>query len=397
MNMDSKHRPILILFAVFAAILILFGIISIPRYFNVEKNIPESASIETGKSITPEEKPAPMKSEITQHLFDINGIPSGKAATFAADGKEIWVTLLLNKARGVSIFDSADGKKIKDIDLSGGGGVELVFSRDGKYAYVSQLETAKIFEIEVTSKKVLRSFDTNSSWTKFLEISADNKTIFASNWIGNDVSEINLETGKLVRKLKTVATPRGLYATRDGNTLYVAGFDKGEIEKIDLKTGIGKVIYKTGGAMRHIVADEERGVLYVSDMAKNIIFQVSLVDDEVKEFAKTDNNPNTIVLSPDKKILFVSCRGRNFSADNYYVPGPEWGSVLLFDTSNGKMLDAIVGGNQPTALAVSPDGKTLVFSDFLDAKLEVYAVPSYEALKLANGGRSGEYKQHLKK
>ena len=79
------------------------------------------------------------------------------------------------------------------------------------------------------------------------------------------------------------------------------------------------------------------------------------------------------------------------------MPGPEWGSVLLFDTETGKMLDAIVGGNQPTALDVSPDGKYLVFSDFLDARLEVYEIPSYETLKNGNGGRSGIYKSELKK
>jgi len=335
--------------------------------------------------------------QLVHHLLDIDFVPSPKGAVFTPDGQEIWTTLLLNKKRGVSVLNALDGKKIADIDLASGGGVEVIFSSDGSKVYVSQMETAKIFEIDTDSKKILRVFETGGVWTKVLEFSFDGKALFASNWSGNDVSEVDLETGKLRRRIPTVNTPRGLYATKDGNTLYVAGFDQGEIQKIDLKTGQGKVIYKSGGAMRHIAADEEKGVLFVSDMAKNIIWQVSLENGQVKKFVQTDNNPNTIVLSPDKKILFVSCRGQNASVTDYYRPGPEWGSVLLFDSETGAMLDAIVGGNQPTALDVSPDGKFFVFSNFLDASLEVFEIPSYNLLKQGNGGRARVYKSELRK
>ncbi|MDD5145599.1 MAG: YncE family protein [Candidatus Pacebacteria bacterium] len=335
--------------------------------------------------------------QLVHHLFNIENVPAAKGVVFTPNDKEIWMTLLLNENSGVSIFEAKSGKKITDINLAGGGGVEIIFSKDGSRAYVSQMETAKVFEINAITKKVLRVFDTKSTWTKVLELSPDGKTLFASNWVGNDVSEINLETGKLLRNIPVVKTPRGLYATKDGNYLYVAGFGNGEIEKVDLKTGKGKILYTSGGAMRHIVADEEKGVLYISDMGKNAIFQLSLSDDSVKKFADTDKNPNTIELSPDKKILYVSCRGENYSATNYYVPGPEWGTVLLFDTQDGKMLDAIVGGNQPTALDVSNDGKYLIFSDFLDNRMEVFEIPSYEILKAGNGGRSNIYKSDIKK
>ena len=338
---------------------------------------------------------AHLPGQLVSHLYNIEGVPNVKGLAFRPEGTEVWGTLLLNKTRGATIFDVQAGKNLTNINLENGGGVEVVLTEDGRKAYISQMETGKIFEIDTASRKILRVFNSGGAWTKVLILSKDEKTLLASNWVGNNVSVINLESGELERTIPTVKTPRGIYLTEDQQYLYVAGFANGEIEKINFITGQGQVIFKSGGAMRHIVADKSKNILFFSDMGKDIIWKLNLSDDQVEEFVKTDHNPNTIVLSPDKKILFVSCRGINYSADNYSIPGPEWGSVLLFDAETGQMLDAIVGGNQPTALAISPDGQKLIFSDFLDQKIEVYQIPDYQILKEGNGGISKTYQSEL--
>ena len=111
----------------------------------------------------------------------------------------------------------------------------------------------------------------------------------------------------------------------------------------------------SGGALRHFAADEAKGVLYISDMANDNILLMDLATEEVSQFVDTESNPNTIDLSPDKKVLYVSNRGVN-DPESYYNAGWEWGSILAFDTETGKILDAIVGGNQCTGLDVSDDG-----------------------------------------
>jgi YVTN family beta-propeller protein len=340
---------------------------------------------------------------LVQWEATITKVPSPKSAAFTPSSNELWVTSLMNKKTGVFIFDTSSTTNpvsLAKLTLPGGGAVEIIFNPDGTLAYASQMETGNVFEIDVTTKKILRTFKSGGQWTKILLISPDGSQLYVSNWLNNDVSVINLATGKLLRKIKTVKTPRGLYINASSTALYVAGYEDGEIQKIDLTSTTtlkSKVLYKTGGAMRHIVADEEKQVLYFSDMGKASIFRLSLRDDTVTKFADTDLNPNTIALSPDKRVLIVSCRGKNANVDNFYTPGPEWGSVLLFDTTTGKMLDALVGGNQPTALAISPDGKHFVFSDFLDAKLRIYSLPDYLTLMLGKGGKSAVYKQELKK
>ncbi len=138
--------------------------------------------------------------------------------------------------------------------------------------------------------------------------------------------------------------------------------------------------------MRHLVGDPARGLVYASDMARAHTLVVDTATGEVTELAPVDRVPNTIDLDPEGRVLYVSNRGRN-NPVTYYEPGPEWGSVVLVDTATGRHLDAIVGGNQPTGLDVSPDGTLLASSDFLDDRVTVYRIPPYEVLAAGNGGR----------
>ncbi len=320
-------------------------------------------------------------------MFSTGGAP--KQVAFTPDGSEVWVTLLAGA--GFEIFDPHTGEQLATVDLPEAGSVEVIFNGAGTLAYVSQMETASVYEVDVSSREVLRRLDTTGVWTKVVALSPDEQTLFASNWVSNDVSEIDLTSGQVRRKLRTVTTPRGLYVTPDGAKLYVAGFEDGDIEVFDLATGEGTVIFSTGGSMRHLVGDPESGLLYASDMSKAKVFVVDTATDVVRELATTDRVPNTIDISPDGRVLFVSNRGRN-NPETYYKPGPEWGTVVVIDTATGEYLDAIVGGNQTTGLDVSADGTMLAFSDFLDDRVSVYEIPPYDVLAAGGGGR---YQAHL--
>ncbi|MGH3326694.1 MAG: YncE family protein, partial [Streptomycetales bacterium] len=316
-----------------------------------------------------------------------------KQVAFTPDGREAWVTLL--GAHGVQVFDAGSGRLLDAISLGRDhGGVEVIFTEDGETAYVSQMETASVFEIDVDTREIRRTLDTEGIWSKVMALSPDERTLYVSNWVSDDVSAIDLATER-VRRYATVDTPRGLYVTPGGDELYVAGFADGEIERIDLATGKGKTLIRTGGAMRHLVGDTGTGAVYASDMAEDKVFEVDLETGSVTTLARVDHNPNTIDLDPAGRVLYVSCRGRN--GPSYYQPGPEWGSVVLVDTESGRLLDAIVGGEQTTGLDVSSDGRMLAFSDFLGNRVSSYAIPPYQELANGGGGRVHEHRAELEK
>jgi DNA-binding beta-propeller fold protein YncE len=319
--------------------------------------------------------------------------PAPKQVAFTPDGREIWVSLL--GGHGLEVFDAVTLRRRAEVRLGAHGAVEVTFTRDGRTVYASQMETASVFEIDRRSHRVRRQIRTGGVWSKVMALSADERTMYVANWVSNDVSEIDLRSGQVRRLLPTVRTPRGLYPTPDGRQLYVAGYARGELAVIDLRTGRSRTLLSTGGAMRHLAADPAHGRLYADDMGTDEVFVVDTRTTRVRKLADTNSTPNTIDLSPDGRVLYVSNRGRNGS--NYYLPGPEWGSVLAVDTDTGRILDAIVGGNQPTGLDVSPDGKTLAYSDFLDDRMTLYSIPPYTTLAAGNGGRARAHLADLPK
>lgn len=317
-----------------------------------------------------------------------------KQVAFTPDARELWVTLLAGS--GIEVYDPASGERLAEIDLPEAGSVEVIFDSAGETAWVSQMETARVYEIDVATRQVRRHLDTGGSWTKVMALSPDETRLWASNWVSNDVTEFDLKTGEIVRRLPTVTTPRGLATDAAGERLYVAGYESGEIQVIDLDTGEGEVFHTSGGAMRHLVRDPSSGHIYASDMARDVVLEIDPSTDAVTEFATTERLPNTIDLTPDGKVLAVSNRGTN-NSESYHLPGPEWGSILLFDTAGAELLDAVVAGNQPTGLDVSADGEWLAYSDFLDNRVTVVALPSAPELKAGDGGRSDTYRLELRK
>lgn len=307
-----------------------------------------------------------------------------KSVSITPDGSQAW-TALLNGPPSIEVYEPKTGQQLGAIDLGVYGAVEVIFNKAGTLAFASQMETAKVFMIDVRTRKVVREFKTHSTWTKAVALSPDEKTLYAANWSSNDVSVMDVATGQLIKRVPVAKTPRGLWPTSNGRYLFVAGFGAGDLQRVDLKTWKADNVYHSGGAMRHLVADDTRGLLFASDMSKDVIWVTDMNTLKTTEFAKVDQKPNTIALSPDGRILFVSCRGAS-NPKSYYVPGYEWGTILLLDATTGKPLDAIVGGNQCTALAVSSDARTLVFSDFLDDRLRVYSVPPHAKLATAGGG-----------
>ena len=355
---------------------------------------PPSASLATPTPGDLPPWPVPANGQLHRKAAETRTGPNPKQVAFTPDGAELWVPLL--GAVGIDVYRVPTLERIARIPLGTKGGVEVIFNRSGTRAYVSQMHTATVYEIDRVAKRVLRILPTKGTWTKVLALSPDEMTLYAANWVSNDISVIDLATATVTRKIPTVRTPRGLVVMPSGTELYAAGFEDGNVVRIDLATGTQTELIKTGGAMRHLTLDETANVLYADDMGRDNVVSFDLTKGTHRLLSRTDSHPNTIALSPSKRFLYVSNRGQN-SGDGYYLPGPNWGSVLVIDTTTGAVVDALIGGNQTTGLDVSPDGRYLAFTDFLDGQLQLYEIPPEPVLVASTGLRATTYKAELVK
>jgi len=125
------------------------------------------------------------------------------------------------------------------------------------------------------------------------------------------------------------------------------------------------------GAARHIIYLDDR--LYVSDMFWGTVNILSATTGTLIKSSVIGPKINTIVMSSDGRYIFASSRGNNNPVD-YTIPGPDFGAVFMLKTQDLSVIDKVWGRNQPTGLAISPDGKLLAFTDFLDMNLELYRI-----------------------
>lgn len=297
-----------------------------------------------------------------------------KQVLFSPDEKVIVLPLLDDT--GFDIFDVAQKKVIKRINPPSSeklGFAEGLFIPEKNAFFVSQMTTGKIYEYSYPDFIFKREIKTNGTWSKFIAYNQNKDILAVSNWVSNDISIINYQTGNVIRLIKTKAAPRGMVFTENGKKLISLSFDDGVIEKFNVADGkLIDSISIENAAMRHIVMDSLEKYAYVSDMYHRSIMKIDLASFKIIKTVKVFKNPNTIDLLNDK-WLFVSCRGPN-NPEDYTKRSPENGKIYILNVSDLSEVKIIDGGNQPTGLDVSSNGKMLCFSNFQDENIELYSI-----------------------
>lgn len=295
-----------------------------------------------------------------------------KQVLFSPDNKYILMPLLDDD--GFDVFSLDYKKVIKRINPPMAfqkGFAEGIFIPGKNIFLVSQMTTGKVYEYSYPEFTYVREIDTNGVWSKFIAYNSKKNLLAVSNWVSNDVSLIDYDSGKIVRKINTGRAPRGMCFVEDGDILITLSFDSGMIEKFSTVTyeRLGSIFIEKA-AMRHIVVNENESKAFVSDMYHRCVYKIDLKHFKIEKTQWVFNNPNTIDLYKDR-YLFVSCRGPN-NPEDYTKRSLVNGQIFVIDTQDFSVVKKIEGGNQPTGLDVSNDGKYLCFSDFQDAAIQIF-------------------------
>jgi len=298
-----------------------------------------------------------------------------KSAYFSPNGQRLFVPLLNDK--GVDVFRVIGQYLQYEKRLEAGkkpGFVEALCDERRRELWVSNMTENEVHIFNLDTLEYISSHSTGGTFPKVITQSPDGALTLVSNWLSMNISVFDSDTKKLLRRIPVGGTPRGMAFSSDGSLLYTAIYDAALVVVVDMTTN--KVIkrwrFSQGeGAARHIIFRDDK--LYVSDMFRGTVNILNAETGALIKSTRLGFNINTIILSPDGKYIFASSRGKNNPVD-YTLPGPDFGAVYMLDAQDLTLLEKVWGRNQPTGLAVSPDGKLLVFTDFLDANLELYRI-----------------------
>ncbi|MBN1241089.1 MAG: beta-propeller fold lactonase family protein [Spirochaetales bacterium] len=309
-----------------------------------------------------------------------------KSVVFSPDSR-LFVVNLLDDG-GFQVFDAATLAELDFVKPEGfaasKGFVEGIFvegsfvAEPGEY-WVSQMTTGTVFRRDVAelgtgTPGTVDAYPTGGSWSKVIAYSPALDLVAVSNWLSNDVTLLERETGAPAGRIGPVPVPRGLAFSPDGELLYVTSYDAGLFLKYRVADGKELArIALPGANMRHVVLAPDAGTAWVSDMGLNAVYEVELAAFRVVSTLKTSINPNTIDLTPDGGWLFASTRGPN-NPESYLLRSLKPGKLEVFDLATKTRVISMEGGTQPTGLDVSPDGTLLAFTNFQDDTVELYRI-----------------------
>ena len=238
------------------------------------------------------------------------------------------ILLVLNKAENNLAFVDADSMKAIGKVPVGDGPHEVVFSADGKMAFVSnygaQTPGSSISVIDVVNRKELRRVDVSP----------------------------------LMRPHGLVVLGGKLYFTAEVNRL-VARYDP-VANKIDWLMGTGQ----NGSHMIVVSADQKR--IYTSNIGSDSItaFEFNSVPPAGSRLShiSVGKQPEAIDLSPNGREVWV---GLNVD-----------GGVDIVDTSTLKPIQRVGLGGRPYRVRFTPDGKRVLFTMLASKEIILYDAES---------------------
>ena len=204
-----------------------------------------------------------------------------------------------------------------------GAPVEGAFTNDGKFLWVSNYamegddflktgcddcigdsyDPGFLYKINCVSGEIEQVIEVGSV-PKHLAISQNDSLLLVSNWVSSDVSVIDLEQEKEIKRIHVGPHPRGIALNAQGDLAYVAIMGSNRVAKIHLENDSVSYINHIGKAPRSLILSDHDSTLYISLNSEQSVKKLNIHTGESIR-CKTGGGPRSMTLSPDGKSLYV--------------------------------------------------------------------------------------------
>ena len=245
-----------------------------------------------------------------------------------------------------------------------GSPVECTFTHDGRFAWVSNYNMSGGAETEFnkpgcdnchgtgiydssfvykinTSTLLIEAIVKVGAVPKYLAATPDSKYVLVTNWSSSDLSVIDTDKLKEIKRIKLGTYPRGIIVDSAGAKAYVAIMGSSKIAVIDLRTFEKTWIKDIGMSPRHLCMSPKNDYLYVSLNGDGVVGKIDLSTNEVMK-VKTGSLPRSMTLSGDGRYLYVV----NYGSDK----------LTKVTTADMKVMESIKTNDKP--IGITYDNET---------------------------------------
>ncbi|MEO0472940.1 MAG: YncE family protein, partial [Bacteroidota bacterium] len=337
--------------------------------------IPDQA-LATYPNGEPDQIPPPNESLVLRKIIS-NRKLSPKSIVHSGTGRFFAQNMMYNHS--ISVYDRnynlvrtiSDKVNMSDYRVDGyygikeGAPVEAAFSHSGQYAWISNYrmygkgfdnpgtdncaikknyDRGFLYRINTMSLKIESVIEVGCV-PKYVAVSPDNRLVLVTNWCSGDVSVVDVEMQKEVKRVDIGKYPRGIVIDSKARYAYISVMGEDKIAVLKLSDYSLSWIDDIGDTPRHLCLGVNDRYLYVSLDREGAVKKLDLINGEVVKTTPTGQSPRSMVMSDGGRFLYVV----NYASN----------SLTKLETATMKEVQTIDTYGKPIGVTFDPETRTV--------------------------------------
>jgi DNA-binding beta-propeller fold protein YncE len=305
------------------------------------------------------------------------------ASVLSPDGKYLLVLNAGYRPPSISVMSAASMTELSRVPVKNDAWLGLAITTSGRFVYVGGGSQAVVHEFTFSPEGQLAPARTfvlvpeaernHTHFTGDVMLSPDGRLLYAAMLHQDAIAVINLQTGRVIERIKTGRRPYRMQFHPDGKSFFVTSWADGSVFHHKAETGerLGQI--RLGPHTTDMVWSGKKpkdsegepvgwsSRLFVTAGNTNTVFVVGLTDSKDMRLVESINvaltprhplgmTPSAVALNPAENRLYVVCSDANTVA------------VADISEARSRVTGFIPTGWYPTAAHVMPDDRLVVFN-----------------------------------
>lgn len=172
---------------------------------------------------------------------------------------------------------------------------------------VTSESTGNVVLVNVHEGVVRRAVATSGRGSHMVGVTGDGARGYTGNMQSNNVSELDLRTGALLRQIDVPERPEAINVTPDGNEVWVGSNTTGKVSAIDVKTWSVSTVGEGFRWPYRMLFSPDQKTTFIPDLTNEDLRVFDRASKrEIGKIMFTDGGPQGIAVTPDGRHVLLS-------------------------------------------------------------------------------------------